>query len=168
MHKYYRLFFSVLLFLVACSRVKTPAGIIQEEKMAALLIEVHIIDGSMYSVQQMPDSLYKYGMGKYLAIFKRFDTDSVQFRKSFKYYSSHPDRLEIIYNKVSADLKLKTDSLNKISRQIMDRDNKRRADSLKKLPKKPVVPPVITPNPQKHPVLKAPNSKKRIPFKVPN
>jgi len=67
MRKYNSLFFSVLIFLVACGGDKIPKEIIGGDKMVQLLTEVHIIDGSMYNVMQVPDSLYKYGSGKYLA-----------------------------------------------------------------------------------------------------
>jgi hypothetical protein len=151
MHKYNNLFFSVLLFLIACRADKAPEGIIKKDQMTALLTEVHIIDGSMYTVQQAPDSLYKYGTAKYLAAFKKFHTDSAQFKKSFKYYSFHPEVLETIYDQVATNLKQKSDSLTKLNQQKMAADSKRIADSLKKLPQKLSVPKInATPNPTKH------------------
>lgn len=149
MHKYNRLFFSVLLFLTACKGTSVPDGIIKQDQMADLLTEVHIVDGTMYNVLQVPDTLYKYGTGKYLTVFKKYHTDSVQFKKSFKYYSANPDKLQLIYEKITANIKLKTDSLNKLNQQQIEKDNKRRTDSLKKLPKKPPVQPVTTPPPVK-------------------
>jgi hypothetical protein len=157
MHKYNSLFFSVLLFLAACKGTKTPQGIIKEERMAALLTEVHIIDGTMYTVMQMPDTLYKYGTGKYLAIFKKFHTDSVQFKNSFKYYSIHPEMMETIYEEVVINLKQKTDSLNKLNQKQIAKDSKRIADSLKKLPKK---------SPEQ-PAINAPNVRPKSPIKAP-
>jgi hypothetical protein len=156
MHKYYSLFFSVLLFLTACNKGGTPSGIIKEEQMTSLLTEVHIIDGSMYSVMQVPDSLYKYGAGKYQATFKRFHTDSAQFKKSFQYYASNPDLLQTIYEQVAANLKQKSDSLNKINQQIIEKTNKRVADSLKKLSKQPPAQPVNN-KPGKKPVISTQN-----------
>lgn len=147
MHKYKSLFFSLFLFLCACSGDTIPDNIIKPEAMTALLTEVHLADGSMYNIMQLPDSLYKYGTGKYMKIFKNFHTDSVQFKNSMHYYTSRPDLLLTIFQNVTVNLKQKSDSLNKLNQQQIAKDNKRKADSLRKLPKMPPVPakPVQTP-----------------------
>jgi len=153
MHKYKNLFFSVLIFLVACGGDKIPKDVIGGDKMVQLLTQVHIIDGSMYNVMQMPDSLYKYGSNKYLALFKRYGTDSVQFKNSFKYYSAHPELMAQIYEQVTLIIKAKTDSLNKINQAEIAARNKRMTDSLKKLPKStPPQPAIASPTAPK-PVL---------------
>jgi hypothetical protein len=85
--------------------------------MISLLTEVHIVDGSMYSLSQNPDSLYKYGLNRYLSVFKKYHTDSAQFKKSLKYYTTQPDELEAMYDQVLANLKQKTDSLNKLQQK---------------------------------------------------
>ncbi|HEY4198779.1 MAG TPA: DUF4296 domain-containing protein [Mucilaginibacter sp.] len=135
MHKYNKLFFSVLIFLAACKSGPAPGEIIKKDRMVTLLTEIHIVDGSMYNLMQVPDTLYKYGTGRYMAVFKKYNTDSVQFRKSFKYYSARPDLMQSIYEQVSKNIKQKTDSLNKLSNEQMTAANKRRADSISKLPK---------------------------------
>lgn len=114
MLKYIILFFSVMSFLSACTQDKTPAGIISEPRMVNLLTEVHIIDGGIYTIPQAPDSLYKYGLGKYLALFKRYRTDSVEFKRSMNYYAMQPAELLKMYDQITLILKQKTDSLNKI------------------------------------------------------
>jgi len=135
MHKYNKLFFSVLIFLAACSGNKIPDGIIAQDKMTNLLTDIHIVDGSMYNVMQLPDSLYKYGTDKYQMVFRKYQTDSVQFKKSFQYYASNPDKLQAIYDQVTINIKTKSDSVNKINLDKINKDNKRRTDSLNKLPK---------------------------------
>jgi hypothetical protein len=85
--------------------------------MTSLLTELHLVDGRMYGVFQSQDSLNKYGTSRYDALFKRYHTDSVQFRKSFKYYATQPAELQKMYEQILANLKLKTDSLNKVQRK---------------------------------------------------
>jgi len=136
MHKYNKLFFSVLIFLAACSGNKIPDGIIAQDKMTNLLTDIHMVDGSMYNVMQLPDSLYKYGTDKYQMVFRKYQTDSVQFKKSFQYYSSNPEKLQAIYDQITINIKTKSDSVNKINLDKINKDNKRRTDSLNKLPKK--------------------------------
>lgn len=114
MRKYITLFFSVTFFLCACKGEKTPPDIIDRKVMVNLLTEVHTIDGRMYSVKQEPDSLYKYGYGKYSALFKRYRIDTGQFRKSMVYYAQQPDELQVIYQEVLDNMKKKIDSLNKL------------------------------------------------------
>ncbi len=165
MRKYNSLFFSVLLFLIACTRNSIPSGIIKEEQMSNLLTDIHIIDGGIYNVMQAPDTVYKYGMGKYLATFKKFNTDSAQFRKSFKYYSLHPEILSAMYDKITINLKRKTDSLTKINQLLMAKDNKRRSDSLAKTLKNSPIHQLVNPPKQRtYPPNKRPN-KNAIPDK---
>ncbi len=117
MRKYITLFFSVSLLLSACKSNKTPEGIINHDRMINLLTEVHIIDGRMYNVKQEPDSLYKFGFGRYKALFKKYDTDSGQFRKSVKYYTTQPTELQAMYDQILINLKRMSDSLNKANQK---------------------------------------------------
>ena len=114
MHKYIILFFSVSLFLISCKGNKVPDGIIPKDRMVSLLTEVHIADGASYSIPPAPDSLYLKATGRYIFLFKKYQTDSVQFRKSVRYYANHSDEFLVMYDKVMQNLKEKADSLNKI------------------------------------------------------
>jgi hypothetical protein len=129
MRIYINLFFLGLLFLIACSNHKMAEGVIPQDKMTSLLTEVHIIDGSLYTVSQAPDTLYKYGMERYLDAFKRYGTDSTQFKKSMEYYTANPDKMEAMYTQILARLTAKTDSLSKVRLKA----DAAKADSVKKL-----------------------------------
>jgi hypothetical protein len=114
MRKHNIWFFSALLFLVACSD-NVPDGVIEQDKMANLLVDVHIVDGSLYNINNpVADSLYKYGINKYLKVFKDHKTDSTQFEKSIKYYALHQEKLEEMYAVINEKLKFKLDSINKV------------------------------------------------------
>jgi len=113
MRKYNLFFFSALFLLSACKWDNTPDGVIKPDKMINVLTAVHLVDGAVAGIDPQADSLYKFGRGAYLAVFKRFHTDSVQFRKSLKYYTQHPDQMEIMYAQVTKNLQGKQDSLNK-------------------------------------------------------
>jgi len=114
MHKYITLFFLVTFFLSSCTGNKDTGGIIKHNRMISLLTEFHMLDGRMYSFDTAPDSLYKYGNDRYLALFKKYHTDSAQFRKSYKYYTTQPIELQAIYVQVMKNLKEKTDSIGKL------------------------------------------------------
>ena len=117
MHKYIALFFSVSLLLFSCNGDNTPKGIIKHKEMTSLLTEVHLVDGRMSGIFQAADSLTKYGSVRYDALFKRYHTDSVTFNKSLKYYASQPAEMAKMYDDILANLKFKTDSLNKAQRK---------------------------------------------------
>jgi len=131
MRKYITLFFSAALFLCACNGKSVPGDVLKPEAMASVLTEMHIIDGSLYNVMQAPDSLYKYGAGKYAAMFKRQHTDTAHFNRSMRYYATQPDKLLAIYDLVDIKIKSKTDSLAKV--QLEQSKAARKADSLKNL-----------------------------------
>jgi hypothetical protein len=109
MRKYIMLFFLVPL-LFSC-KSSTPPGILDQEQMAAVLVDVHIVNGTLAGMAQHPDTLYKNGIDKYQMVFKQHHTDSTQFKNSFKYYTSKPDKLSAVYDEVINRLKEKTDSL---------------------------------------------------------
>ena len=113
MRKHIFLFFLALTFLVACN--DTPKGIIERDKMVNLIVDVHIIDGTIYNINEpTSDSLYKYGNDRYNKLFKSYQTDSTQFKNSFKYYSKQPEVMLEMYTDVNARLQAKNDSLTKV------------------------------------------------------
>jgi hypothetical protein len=120
MRKHIILFFSALLFLSACKLDKTPDGIIKQDKMISLLTDIHLVDGSLYNVPSSnPDSMYKYGNGNFVVLFKKYNIDSTQFKKSLKYYSFRPEQLDKMYTQILKNLQDKVDSINKVPLKIV-------------------------------------------------
>ena len=113
MHKHIFLFFWALIFLYACN--STPKGIIKPHEMTQLMVDVHIADGSLSTIDiPTGDSLYKYGYNRFVLVFKKHHTDSIQFKNSLKYYTMNPDKLEAVYADVTKILQVKLDSVNKL------------------------------------------------------
>ena len=145
MRIYNVLFFLIPIFLFSCG-TKAPNGILDHQQMTGLLVDLHIVDGSLFEVAQDPDSLFKYGVNEYQYVFKQHKTDSTQFEKSFKYYTNKPDQLFEIYEEVTKVIKAKSDSAIKIrtkidslerikQNKINERLAKRAADSIARLNK---------------------------------
>ncbi|MBS1500684.1 MAG: DUF4296 domain-containing protein [Bacteroidetes bacterium] len=145
MPRYNRLLFSVLFFVAACSGSPTPKGVLDQKTMTGVLTDLQIVDGSLYSVMQAPDSLFKYGHGRYMALFKRHHTDTAQFMKSLRYYCARPDLLQNIYDAVGNRLNKMNDSLVKVNQKQVEIENKKRGTINKNV--QPVTKP-ITPVPQ--------------------
>lgn len=114
MRKYIILFFSVFPFLFGCHGSGSSGDVIPEDQMVAVLTAVHMADGRLINLPQAPDSLYKYGTARYLSVFEKYHTDSAQFRLSYQYYSTEPEKFADMYDKVLKNLQAKTDSLNKL------------------------------------------------------
>jgi len=121
---YIPLFFSVLAFAFGCSQEKVPEDLIEPKQMAALLTQVHMIDGALYNFNPSSDTLYKYGMARYLDLFKKFRVDTGLFRRSYRYYSLHPKLFVPVYEQVSQNLKTKQDSLNKLQQKELTQPKK--------------------------------------------
>jgi hypothetical protein len=68
----------------------------------------------LLNMSQEQDTLYKYGTYRYLVLFKKFHTDSAQFRRSYKYYANQPEKLVAIYDQVLKNLQAKSDSITKL------------------------------------------------------
>jgi len=113
MRKHIILFFSALLFLYACNQDKNAKDILDEDDMANVLTNVHMVDGSL-ALQAGGDSLYKYGTGRYIYLFKQLHLDTAKFKRSMRYYTANPDVLIKIYDVVSKNLQTKYDSINKV------------------------------------------------------
>ena len=122
MRFYLILFFCISVFFTACGdggkADYVPSDLLQLHEMAALLADIHIVDGSLANVPALPDSLAKHGMGLYLAVFKAHNTDSTTFKKSLDYYAGHPDLMNRVYTGINVRLTKKLDSLNKIKPKI--------------------------------------------------
>jgi hypothetical protein len=112
MQKYISLFFLVLLYLTACKNDDVPEGVLKKPQMISLLTDLHLTDGQVYTVPQVPDSMYKYTSEKYKALFKRHHTTDAVFKKSLKYYTAQPEVIMDMYDKIEATLKAKLDSVN--------------------------------------------------------
>lgn len=118
MRLYIILFFSAMLMFTACSDTnKVPKEFIQREEMVNLLMDVHIVDGSMNNIVQLPDTMYKYGTIRYLELFKRYHTDSSQFRRSLRFYTTRPEMLQDMYDEVQKKIAARSDSLYKLQNQ---------------------------------------------------
>lgn len=118
----------ILLFFLSCSE-KLPKGILPKDKMVNLLTDIHVIDG--YSMTLMPDSGALKLSSLYQSAFKKYNTDSVQFRKSLEYYTRHPEAIDSMYKAVNRQLDRLEAEENKRLDEEMKKREKAIRDSLK-------------------------------------
>ncbi|ARK11556.1 DUF4296 domain-containing protein [Fibrivirga algicola] len=111
------------LLLVQCNSGSTelgaePANLVDEEKMANILTEIHLAEARV-SKMAIPSTdtstlLFKRLQSQTL---KKFDVDTASYTKSFIYYSARPAKLAKIYEQV-------VEKLTVIERKKAERSSK--------------------------------------------
>jgi hypothetical protein len=76
-----------------------PDDIIKPDKMEKILYDMHIVDGYLSTIY-IPDSARKVAAGYYKGIYKKFETDSVQYNKSLQWYNVNPKELDAMYKNI--------------------------------------------------------------------
>jgi hypothetical protein len=84
--------------------MQSNASILNEDKMAKVLTEIHIVEASFTPMQLMGDSAMQYAVDHYTAVFESNNTNGEQFRESLQFYSRHPRQLDKIYERVIENL----------------------------------------------------------------
>lgn len=120
-----------LFIVLAGCKSKVPGDLIQPDKMAAVLYDIHVTDGYIGTIPQQ-DSAKKVSAAYYKGIYAKFDIDSVKYTKSMAFYFAHPDVMNGIYQQVMSALKKSKDSLDKINQKILKLEAAKRAKALKK------------------------------------
>jgi uncharacterized lipoprotein NlpE involved in copper resistance len=95
-------FVFIMLYMVGCNnRAEKPP--IQEEKMAKILVDVHVAESSMqdYLNAEKKDSVGKINYSK---VFKIHKVSAADFDRSLKLYQKDPSKMEALYKKVLAEL----------------------------------------------------------------
>lgn len=137
---------TVLLLIAAGCKPGIPKELIQPDKMALVLHDIHIFDGYINSVTHT-DTARMIAAGYYKGIYQKYGIDSALYNQSLTYYNNHPRIMEQIYKDVVERLKkekkqyIRADSLEGVKRAKMlrakaRRDSIRHADSLKVISKK--------------------------------
>ncbi len=137
MRKHLTLFFSALIFIASCKDNKGDTGVIDKNKMALILTDVHLVDGSLQA-HGVNDSIYKYGANRYKLVFKKYGIDSTLFNKSLKYYAGDPKQMVAIYDNIAKLLTAKNDSATKEQNKQLDMEAKRSQAKIKAAQKKKV------------------------------
>ena len=120
MHRYSFLRFVWTLLLsgwlaTACTNPtdRKPADLIDEEEMARILTEIHLAEARVgrLGLTSVDSSQMAY---KHMEkqIFRKFGVDTAAYRKSYIFYASHPENMEVIYKQVTQSLQKKIDAEN--------------------------------------------------------
>ena len=97
-------FIIILFFLFSCSSRKTQENLntlIDKNTFIKVLQEVHISESEFHLTKyNRKETAEKLLLSDYETIFSENNITKEDFENTLKYYSNHPDELEIIYDKV--------------------------------------------------------------------
>lgn len=102
-----------LWLLQACAAPKDsrPDKLIPAERMADILVEVHIAEARVSRMgMTATDSSNAVYRRLERDIFRRLTVDTAAYTASYSFYAAHPEDMERIYNRVTEILKKKTEA----------------------------------------------------------
>lgn len=100
------LIFVLFWGFAACDREEKPPGdLIPEDKMAAILADIHVAEARVTNMQlhSLDSSVLVYEKMQE-QIWKKHKVDTLSYRKSYSFYTSHPAYLAGIYDEVEKKL----------------------------------------------------------------
>ena len=92
---------TVLAFLIfACSFSSVPKGILTEDEIIPVLVEIHLAESIFTARYSMQVTRPNYLEDLYLSVLKKYNLDQKTFEKSVLYYGKHPDKYKPVYDEV--------------------------------------------------------------------
>ncbi len=135
------------LFITACLAAcgeadRTPKGVLEKEEMRDILLDMNYAD--VYAREQLlnaenPSAVTEFSRDSaqktaYAQILLLHDIDRETFMKSWRFYESHPDRLEAIYKEMGDIVRRQREILDSTDRARNEREQRKtgrtRMDSL--------------------------------------
>ena len=115
MHKITLIFACILFFSCADKKVIViPETIFQKQKMAEVMLDLHIMEATMGLNISNPDKVSVGNPIPNFDLLKKNNISKKQYEDSFYFYSQHPDLLNEVYQIVLNDLsKMQAQVVNK-------------------------------------------------------
>jgi hypothetical protein len=82
---------------------KIPAEIIQPDTMAEIMISMHIAESTVM-LNRVNDRQDARNAAFMRGVLQKHGTDTARYKKSFDYYTAHPEQFEEIYEEVISGL----------------------------------------------------------------
>ncbi len=102
-----------LLLISSCAE-ETPPGVLERNRFRDLLIQIHLAEGKMMLANPNTNEAYRMFNGNAKSIYKKYNTDSATFFRSFEFYAKDTKTLDLIYQEVVDTLSLR-EGLNRMN-----------------------------------------------------
>lgn len=93
--------------LYACKSDRRPAGILSEQEMVRVMVEIYLAEAKVNNMHQGRDSIEKVFIVFEKRIFEKLEIAETDYKRSHQYYMEHPRRLERIYDSIIDTLNLR-------------------------------------------------------------
>ena len=112
-----QLLFSIILFALAgCSGMQKdtpPADLIAQGKMIQVLVDIHVADAVVENKSGAQNPNLPLTNALYEQIYKNHGITATQYKTSFKYYESHAELMDKMYEQVITELSKKEAQMKK-------------------------------------------------------
>ncbi|MCE3279602.1 MAG: hypothetical protein K0S44_1793 [Bacteroidetes bacterium] len=102
-----KIIFSVLIsYFFSCSnpqKVSIPSSVLSKEKMAEVMVDVHLLEATLNVQVGSNDKLKTEGASS-INVYNKHQVTKAQFDESFEFYTQNPEMLVEIYQLVLNDL----------------------------------------------------------------
>lgn len=120
------IFIFTCLFLLACAEEKKesiPSTILPEQKMAAVMLDMHLLEAAMSLNTYRPDIITKGDLAVTFDVFDKHKITKAQYNESFEYYAQHPELLNEVYQLVLENLsKMQAEAMNRKDTEKVKKD----------------------------------------------
>lgn len=101
----FTLIFAMIVAVAACNQpTELPKGLLPEEQMVQVLVELHLAEARVELIQIPQDSIRPLLKQRYSEIFTQLEIDTAKFNSTFEYYEKHPKKMDLLYEKVVDNL----------------------------------------------------------------
>lgn len=108
--------------LLACSgKDDVPEGVLPQDKMVPILIDVYVAEGKVQNLRVPRDSAAAIFEAYEERIFTTHEVDRQTYLNSLTYYYDQPKKLELIYEIVLDSLNLREQRLKEVAEKTDDK-----------------------------------------------
>ncbi|TRX49854.1 DUF4296 domain-containing protein [Fulvivirga sp. M361] len=114
----------ILLPFFSCNSKKIPEGMLTQEQMVPILLDVYIGESRVNEFKVKRDSAMILFHAYEQKIFEKYEISDSVYRMSVAYYYDHPDELESIYETL-------LDSLNLMEKRLEEKNKEKEEEEIK-------------------------------------
>ncbi len=115
----------LLLLMAACgkSRLRVPEEFLQPDEMVDLLVDIHLVDGTLYRAPLIREEKEDSAFNQYAAILSKYKLTRTHFDSTIHFYTQYPDDFAKIYSEVLKKLSVMEEEIKQKREATTDWDD---------------------------------------------